>query len=151
MLSLGISPSKPKAALALMGERAARFKLNGRLVRHSPLSRFEELDVLLIGLDAKATLWGTLRDSAGLGQRLPHVDFGELIERAHRQRATLEPFHRSAARDAMGPLEPVVHVPPERSGDVAPSSEDLDKLVDEASEQSFPASDPPSYWARTPK
>lgn len=76
MRSLGIEPSKAKKALARVCERAARFKLNGRLVRHSPLSRFEELDVLVMGFDGKVTLWTALRDGARLGERRPWVDFG---------------------------------------------------------------------------
>ena len=147
MRSLGVAPSKTKTALARVGQRAARFKLNGRLVRHSPLSRFEELDVLIIGIDGKVTLWTTLRDGARLGERLPWVDFGELIDRAHSQRATLEPFHRSAARDALAPRKRVHRTPPPAPGDGMPTQEQLDHLVDEASEQSFPASDAPSYWA----
>jgi hypothetical protein len=147
MRSLEIEPSKTKTALARVGERAARFKLNGRLVQHSPLSRFEELDVLVMGLDGKVTLWTTLRDGARLGERLPWVDFGELIDRAHSQRAALEPFHRAAARDALARREPVLRTPPPRPRHVTPSHDWLDHLVDEASEQSFPASDAPSYWA----
>lgn len=37
----------------------------------------------------------------------------------------------------------------ERSGDVVPgSAERREALVDDASDDSFPASDPPSYWRR---
>lgn len=37
----------------------------------------------------------------------------------------------------------------ERSGDVVPgSAERREALVDDASDDSFPASDPPSYWGR---
>ena len=40
---------------------------------------------------------------------------------------------------------------PEANGDVVPASwERQDELVSLASIESFPASDPPSYWARTP-
>jgi len=41
--------------------------------------------------------------------------------------------------------------PPGSGGDRVPISvEDADGLVAQASEDSFPASDPPSYWARDP-
>jgi hypothetical protein len=146
---LGVAPSRAKAMLAIVGERAARFKLNGRILSHSPLSRFEELDVLIMGLDGKATMWTTLRDGAGLGLRLPHVDFGALIDRARAQRATLEPFHRLTARAAMAPTEPLITIM-ESSANVAPRDVDAEESVDETSRQSFPASDPPPYWARDP-
>ena len=47
-------------------------------------------------IEGKKQLWATLRDLAGLGARLPDVDFDELIERAAAQRVELEP-HRSDA------------------------------------------------------
>jgi hypothetical protein len=93
------TPAKP--LLAIAGERLGRLKLNGRLSGYSPLSRFEELDVLLMGIDGKVVLWTTLRDHAGLGARLPDVDFDGLIDRARRQRAELEPFHAEAGREAL--------------------------------------------------
>jgi hypothetical protein len=37
----------------------------GRLGSYSPLGRFEELEFLAMGIDAKKQLWTTLRDLAG--------------------------------------------------------------------------------------
>lgn len=45
-------------------------------------------------------MWTTLRDLACLDSRLPDVNFGDLIERAERQRAELEPFRVRAGREA---------------------------------------------------
>lgn len=101
MRRLGFSTRTPKNALALVAERLGRLKLNGRLVSRSPLSRFEELDFLVMGIDGKVVLWQNLRDGAGLGERLPDIDFEHLIERARSQRAELEPFHAQAARAAL--------------------------------------------------
>ncbi|GAA5156010.1 MULTISPECIES: hypothetical protein [Amycolatopsis] len=42
----------------------------------------------------------TLRDLADFGTPLPDVDFDELIERAARQRAELEPFRVRAGTEA---------------------------------------------------
>jgi hypothetical protein len=102
MRRLGFSTRTPKPVLAIVAERVGRLKLNGRIVSRSPLSRFEELDFLVMGIDGKVVLWQNLRDGAGLGERLPDVDFERLVQRAREQRAQLEPFHAQAARDALG-------------------------------------------------
>lgn len=101
MRRLGFSTRSPKRVMALVAERAGRLKLNGHLLSRSPLSRFEELDFLLMGIDGKVVLWQNLRDGAGLGERLPDIDFERLIERARSQRAELEPFHAQAAQAAL--------------------------------------------------
>jgi hypothetical protein len=99
-LGLPRSPVKPRLAVAV--ERAARLKMNGRLLGYSPLSRFAELDFLAMGIEGKKILWMNLRDWAGLGSRLTDVDFDKLIERADRQRAELEPFRAVAGQRALG-------------------------------------------------
>lgn len=100
MHRLGIRIDPLKIALAVGAERLGRLKLNGRLGTYSPLSRFVELDVLAMGIEGKKILWATLRDLAGLASRLPDVDFDDLIERAERQRADLEPFRARSGTDA---------------------------------------------------
>ncbi|HEX2070298.1 MAG TPA: hypothetical protein VHF90_01460 [Thermoleophilaceae bacterium] len=97
---LGIGRSRVKGTLAIAGERVGRLKLNGRLFSYSPLSRFVELDFLAAGIEGKRILWANLRDFAGLAERFPDVDFDQLIERAERQRAELEPFRAEAGREA---------------------------------------------------
>ena len=101
MRRLGFSPRHPKALLAVVAERIGRLKLNGHILSRSPLSRFEELDVLVMGIDGKVVLWQNLRDGAALAARLPDVDFDRLIERAREQRTLLTPLHTQAARDAL--------------------------------------------------
>ena len=100
MRRVGVPKTPAKPVLAIAGERIGRLKLNGRLRGYSPLSRFEELDFLVMGIDGKVVLWCNLRDHAGLGARLPDVDFGALIDRAREQRALLEPHHAAAGREA---------------------------------------------------
>lgn len=102
MERLGIPRSPLKPRLAVVAERVGRLKLNGRLFEYSPLSRFEELDVLRMGIDGKVVLWANLRDLADLRSRLPDIDFDHLIERAERQRAEIEPFRVEAGRAALG-------------------------------------------------
>jgi hypothetical protein len=100
MAAVGVARSPVKGPLAIAGERAARLKLNGRITSYSPLSRFLELDILTIGIGGKPQLWSTLRDLAGLGERLPDVDFDELIRRARAQHDAIEPFRVEAGREA---------------------------------------------------
>ena len=101
MERLGIPRSSVKTSLAVVAERLARLKLNGRIGEYSPLSRFAELDFLAMGIDGKKLLWTNLRDLADVGARLPDVDFGGLIERAERQRAEIESFRARAGREAL--------------------------------------------------
>lgn len=101
MRRLGIPMNPVKIGLAVGAERLGRLKLNGRLGAYSPLSRFVELDFLAMGIEGKKLLWTTLRDLAGLASRLPDVDFDDLIERAERQRADLEPFRVRAGTEAL--------------------------------------------------
>jgi hypothetical protein len=100
MRRLGIRRNVVKSALTTVAERVARVKLNGRLTTYSPLSRFEELEFLIMGIEGKKQLWETLDNLAGLKTRLPDLDFRELIDRAARQRALLEPHRAQAGLDA---------------------------------------------------
>jgi hypothetical protein len=101
---LGVRPRRAKQLAAIAAERLGRLKLNGRVRGYSPLSRFVELDALVMGIDGKITLWQTIRDLAGAGELLPNVDFDGLVERARAQRATLEPHHARAGREALAPV-----------------------------------------------
>ena len=99
---LAVRKSRVKPLLATAAERAGRLKPNGRLFSYSPLSRFVELDFLVMGIEGKKVLWQTLRDCAGLAERLPDIDFDELVERAQRQRDELEPHRLAAGATAFG-------------------------------------------------
>lgn len=100
MRRVGVRVNPVKIALATGAERVSRLKLNGRLRTYSPLNRFTELEVLVMGIEGKKQLWGTLRDLADLGSRLPDVDFQHLIDRAEQQRAELEPYRERAGTEA---------------------------------------------------
>ncbi|WP_134661611.1 MULTISPECIES: hypothetical protein [unclassified Amycolatopsis] len=100
MQAVPVRANPVKAGLAIVAERLGRFKLNGRITSHSPLSRFWELEALAMGIEGKKILWTTLRDSANLGKRLADVDFDALLLRADRQRSLLEPARVRAGEDA---------------------------------------------------
>jgi hypothetical protein len=100
------SPLKSRAAVA--AERVGRLKPNGHLRGYSPLSRFDELDFLSMGIAGKKQLWNNLAALAGLAERVPDVDFDELIARAQRQLDVLEPFRQSAGREALRAAAPAM-------------------------------------------
>jgi hypothetical protein len=100
MRTLDIRPNPVKLGLAVAAERVGRAKLNGQVLGYGPLSQFLELDVLTMGILGKQQLWATLRDLAGLGARLPDIDFDALIRRAEEQRQALEPFRVEAGAKA---------------------------------------------------
>ncbi len=102
MRRLNVRADPLKTTLAAGMERLGRLKPNGALARYSPLSRFLEIDVLIMGIDGKKQLWTTLRDAADLGTRLREIDFDRLVERAKHQRAMLEPFHARTGGEALG-------------------------------------------------
>jgi len=104
MRRLGLARNPVKPALAMAAERIGRLKPNGHVRSYSPLSRFVELDVLVMGIEGKKILWENLRDLAGI--QLPDIDFGALIERADGQRRMLEPHRRDAGREVFGGRHP---------------------------------------------
>jgi hypothetical protein len=86
-LGLPRSPIKTTAARVL--GQAGRLKLNGRLLRYSPLSRVEELEALAVGVEAKKTMWVALKRVRDQGEDLG-VDLDDLVARAQRQKRMLE-------------------------------------------------------------
>ncbi len=89
--TLGISSSRVKDALALLGERLGRLKLNGRLRRRSPLSSVLELELLVSGIAAKAALWRSLAIvQSEEEERLAQFDFELLARSADEQRQESE-------------------------------------------------------------
>jgi hypothetical protein len=98
--ALGVEQRPYKQALAWLGERIARLKLNGRLLRRSLLSPVTEMESLLMGVRGKLAGWETLRST--LGERPAEaVDLGQLIARASAQLDTLSALHRAAAARAL--------------------------------------------------
>jgi hypothetical protein len=96
---LGIRRSVVKPAAAWVAEKLGRFKLNGQLTGYSPLSRLAEIEVLAIGITGKMQMWRALQRSLGSSQA--GFDFGDLAERAIRQRDRVEDLHAIAATLAL--------------------------------------------------
>jgi hypothetical protein len=99
---LDVRADAVKIVASVGAERLGRLKLNGELLRYSPLSRLEELELLLLGVTGKLALWRALRGALDDDPRTDGVDFDELIERATSQRRRLERLRERAAAEALG-------------------------------------------------
>jgi hypothetical protein len=97
MASLGITVRGYKVGAAWIGEKAGRLKFNGRILARSPLSDLEELELLRLGVEAKAAGWRTLRTLADTDRRLDAGRVDELISRAGSQADQLEELRVRAA------------------------------------------------------
>jgi hypothetical protein len=97
---LGFRIDPVKVAAVRAGELAGRLKLNGQLRGYSPLSRLLEIEGLLAGIDAKRSLWRSLKNSLPAG--FAGADFEALADQATAQRERLVPFHWGAAAAAFG-------------------------------------------------
>ena len=79
-MELGFRASKPKAAVAWVGEKVGRLKLNGQIRGYSPLSRVLELEALAVGVRGKLALWESLLALPGIRERLSAFDLDDLVE-----------------------------------------------------------------------
>jgi hypothetical protein len=90
---LGHSVSRVKVPMGRAAERIGRLKLNGRLLGYSPLSRVLDLEILLLGIEGKRSLWAAMREVAAETDRLAGFDFDDLLKRAEQQRDSLREHH----------------------------------------------------------
>lgn len=95
MTLLGIPRRPYREAVAWLGERVGRLKLNGR-ISGSPMTPVLEIEIMRGAVIAKLSGWETL---AGLGPELalPPAVFEDLARRARRQQAMLEAMHHRVA------------------------------------------------------
>ena len=100
---LGFRESKPKEAVAWVGEKIGRLKLNGQIRGYSPLSRVLELEALAVGVAGKRGALGVTARGAGIRERLSAFDLDDLVERARRQSAEIEEYRLRAAHEAFAP------------------------------------------------
>jgi hypothetical protein len=101
MRRVGVDVDRPKLALAWGAEKLGRAKLNGRLIGYSPLSRLEEFEFLLLGIEGKLLMWQALYRVAQHDGRLSEVNFELLTRRARNQRRRLGPYRLDAAHEAL--------------------------------------------------
>lgn len=96
MRRLGIRRDRFKTAAARAAEKAGRLKLNGHLVRYSPLSRVLELEGLIAGAEIEARTWQALA---------PFVDedVSERVAACERRKEELGRHHSEAAATALRP------------------------------------------------
>ena len=98
--SNGIAADPVKQIGAAVAECVSRLKFNSYVVRRSPLSAVLETETLMAGIDARRSLWMSIR----AGDRIAPFDVDrleQLIGRAKSQRDRLEAQHREAARLAL--------------------------------------------------
>ena len=99
MEKLEVKRNPVKPALALIGERLGRLKLNGQIRGYSPLSRVLELEGMAGLIGAKIQIWNALEQS--FGESLNGFDFHVLAGRADNQGQRVEDLHLAAARRAL--------------------------------------------------
>ena len=93
---LDSAPSRTRHAAAWTAEKVGRLKLNGRLVRRSPLSHVTELEGCCLLLESSRAVWSTLAHLA-----VGPADAAERAERAERLRASAERLRLHAADRAI--------------------------------------------------
>lgn len=102
MGELGVAVRRYKVVAGWAAEKAARIKLNGRVLRRLPLSSVLELESLRLGIEGKAAGWMALRQVAGDDARLDAAALDRLLDRARAQADTVEELRRLAVADAFG-------------------------------------------------
>ena len=90
MDALDVPCARVQEQVAVVGERVGRLKLNGTLLRRSPLSDLVELDGLAVAVRAKRAAWVALRAVASEVEALNPYHLELLIHRAEDQEARIE-------------------------------------------------------------
>ncbi|MFE9358303.1 hypothetical protein ACFYPB_29905 [Streptomyces olivaceoviridis] len=101
MRDLDVPVRRTKVCAGWAAEKVGRLKLNGRLVRRSPLSTVLELEAMRLAVEGKAAGWLTLRRLATTDERLDPGRLDSLLERARRQQDTVEEWRRRQADTAL--------------------------------------------------
>ncbi|WP_216853373.1 hypothetical protein [Phytoactinopolyspora halotolerans] len=99
MRTLGIPLRRYKTGVAVAAELAGRLKPNGRVLQRSPLSTLEELELLKLGIEGKASGWRSLRSVAERDGRLSVEQIDHLTQRAEDQARRVEELRRRVAAE----------------------------------------------------
>ena len=97
MQRLGVAVQPHRVAAGWVAEKVVRAKLNGTLLRRSPLSDVIELDGMLMGVQGKAGLWRLLQSLATTDDRLDRGELERLAGRAQAQLDELEQLRTEAS------------------------------------------------------
>ena len=97
---LGLARKPYRQAVAWVGERVGRLKLNGRVLERSPMTMLLEAELMRSAVSGKLGGWETLREHAEGLQLDPQV-FDDLIASSRRQLETLERVHAYARERAL--------------------------------------------------
>ncbi|MCX4885550.1 hypothetical protein [Streptomyces sp. NBC_00847] len=103
MADLNVPTRRYKVYGAWLGEKLARVKPNGRLVRRSGLTVLIELETIRTGAGGKSMLWRTLLSASAEDPRLDSARLEELLRRAERQIKALDSLHARAASALFSP------------------------------------------------
>jgi hypothetical protein len=102
MAQLDIKPQTHRMIAGRLVEKIGRLKMNGTVLKRSPLTDLIELEGLRIGVEGKLAMWRALQ--AGLhDDRLVPSEIGALIRRAEDQIERLEALRLSAAQRVFAP------------------------------------------------
>jgi hypothetical protein len=101
MRRVGIARVPSRAAASWIAERTAGAKARAGDPLNEFFYRFELIEALALGLDAKRALWTALQTTADEVLALQHVDYDRLIARADDQRRRVEIQRLQAAADAL--------------------------------------------------
>jgi hypothetical protein len=102
MKRLGVGRDRLKVAASWALEKVGRLKLNGELLRYSPLSRLVEIEALELGVQGKLAMWLSLQVTLAGDKRIEPAELDTLVARATSQRDRLEALRLRASHDALG-------------------------------------------------
>jgi hypothetical protein len=100
MERLEIQKNPLKQVVGWVSEKLTRLRFNEQLTGSADLSRLLQIEALSLGVEGKLLLWRALKEIAAMDARLAATDLDNLIDRARRQRETLEPYRLDAAAKA---------------------------------------------------